>query len=98
PPRCPRFPYTTLFRSLVGVDTEIGHRFDDGADVDAALVGKRFERGDDDRFAIDLEEMPQRFAAVAAAEAVGAERHVTTRHPLPRSEEHTSELQSRENR
>src|SRR5690606_39431414 len=57
---------------------------------------QRHQRGVDNPAAVDLEEVAQLATTVAAAEAVGAQRLEVTRYPL-RSEEHTSELQSREN-
>ena len=54
----------------------------DRAAIDAALVGERFERRDDDRLAVDLEVVTQRVAAVAASEAVRAEHDVAARAPI----------------
>src|SRR5690606_41427041 len=84
PPRSPLFPYTTLFRSDVGVDQALvgaqrgrhGHR----GGIRAAAT----QRGD---VAVRVDALEARDDDHAAGVQVGADR----------SEEHTSELQSREN-
>src|SRR3712207_7551772 len=76
PPRSTLFPYTTLFRSEVGVDLLLGHVpvvRDVRAEQPALLLGVVPREAD--RLALDLRE---RFV-----------EHL-------RSEEHTSELQSRQ--
>src|SRR5690606_39820512 len=83
PPRRPRLPYTTPFRS--------------------ATLGRRRERlvRDAARVATLKEELERgRRAAVLAPQvprAEAADRRVAAAHTALRSEEHTSELQSREN-
>src|SRR3712207_8580928 len=81
PPRSTRFPYTTLFRSLVvvGVDTPTGREWN--VHVHVADVGAAIEAG------IEAGR-PHRISVTPLA-------------PIPpsaplRSEEHTSELQSRQ--
>src|SRR5690606_41313985 len=90
-PRSTLFPYTTLFRSLLVATLDLGHKSfpllhgDDGGpvthDVVAVLVLHRF--------------------ALEAEDAGVAFPHQDSPEVLPgeglRSEEHTSELQSREN-
>src|SRR3712207_7482625 len=82
PPRSTLFPYTTLFRSAAAED-ELGAG--DPVVVDrpgaAAPVGAR-------RRAVGV--LDEHGVAVVEAEVAGGARHA------PRSEEHTSELQSRQ--
>src|SRR3712207_9465936 len=82
PPRSTLFPYTTLFRSVLpdGLGLRRGRQL--------ALRHQRLQRRQRDPAPVHLEEVPQLPAVVGTAEAVGAE------HPVARSEEHTSELQS----
>src|SRR5690606_41877813 len=93
PPRPTLFPYTTLFRS--GVLAHVGRlaaHVRAGDDEHAAIVVEieivRFER-----FFTDL--LDDRVAAAADLDAIGIGQLRTV--PVQRSEEHTSELQSREN-
>src|SRR3712207_9579302 len=92
PPRSTLFPYTTLFRSVVAVagdeDVDVGvigqaHHVDDDAHVPVALVG-------DDALPVGREALvnDERLGAYLVAELV----QVVDK----RSEEHTSELQSRQ--
>src|SRR5437870_8297173 len=82
PPRSTLFPYTTLFRS-VRVNT-LNDRLDpDGRRLVVAKYPERFLRPDD--FA----------AGDAPAEAAGAAQALGFGQIRLRSEEHTSELQSR---
>src|SRR5690606_18588303 len=67
---------------LLGIDAELLDGLPNGLHVEAALLGERVQRGDDDPTPVHLEEIPQCGAAVAAAEAVGAEHGVGARHPL----------------
>src|SRR2546429_7212931 len=76
PPRSTLFPYTTLFRSLMGDCAELGEWLATVARAELGGLGDR-QRG--------------RLHLVNVARGVGAERR-RARH---RSEEHTSELQSR---
>src|SRR5690606_39892536 len=86
---------------LVGVDAEAGDGLGHHLALDLAAVGQGFQGGQHDPVAVHLEEVAQLFTGVAAAEAVSAQHLVLLdRDPLAdlvRSEEHTSELQSREN-
>src|SRR5690606_41498710 len=83
PPSSPLFPYTTLFRSL------------DGGDA-AAL-----ERGDRRGARTDRPPVHQHRTGAAqgdaAAELGAGQAQGVAQRPQQRSEEHTSELQSREN-
>src|SRR5256886_11168713 len=92
PPRSPLFPYTTLFRSGPGAPP--GHLTAHIGRVPGRHGEERRHRGervDDEQYRREDEEQilerPQRLAHIATC---------TTR-PLPRSEEHTSELQSQSN-
>src|SRR3712207_8863528 len=80
PPRSTLFPYTTLFRSTSGSQFFIVTAPDAGLPPDYALLG-RVTKGQ---------------AAVKAIEAVPAEADGKPTQPVVRSEEHTSELQSRQ--
>src|SRR5690606_41679456 len=93
PPCAPLFPYTTLFRAMrVGVDYRSGmQRTDLARDrhlplkpaKEGGVVG---ELGPDD---LDRDQLArERLSEIDVAHAAAAQ---------PRSEEHTSELQSREN-
>src|SRR2546426_7244468 len=78
PPRSTLFPYTTLFRSLLGSATALivtAHTQPDDADGYEII-----------RKPIDLDRLMSQVQRV-----LGASGKVR---PLPRSEEHTSELQS----
>src|SRR5690606_39363872 len=92
-PNCTFFPYTTLFRSAADDLLELGHRVDDPhkhnvlhrGGVDAR--SQQLRRGQDHGSApLKILEM----AEVSLADVPFVRRD-------PRSEEHTSELQSREN-
>src|SRR3712207_8488880 len=82
PPRSPLFPYTTLFRSLPGT----------GVDRDAFWFG----------FSALLRELtPENKRLLRKREDLQAQidrrnEGLRSRAPTPRSEEHTSELQSRQ--
>src|SRR5687768_17748756 len=89
-PRPPLFPYTTLFRSIVGT-------IDDGH-ADRELLSRRDRRlrgrdvdGDAGAFADRLEQL----ALFLFEPRFAHQRPVGIRADLLRSEEHTSELQSR---
>src|SRR3712207_8992521 len=77
PPRSTLFPYTTLFRSVVHLETDALGRVDG-----------RSGRGPDDH-AVPQDLDRELFAELVA----GGDDHVPVRE---RSEEHTSELQSRQ--
>src|SRR3712207_7774962 len=81
PPRSTLFPYTTLFRSE--------HALEGAPEVAVVdqVVGQRLHQ----LVGVEAEEL---LRAVPAR--VADERHVRLLHPHPRSEEHTSELQSRQ--
>src|SRR2546429_3505241 len=83
PPRSTLFPYTTLFRSLTLCSS---HNRDDAA-VDPELGSREPSR------AAGCEERDHLCHVLGVAWP--AHRHVEVVHDLLRSEEHTSELQSR---
>src|SRR5262245_451361 len=66
---------------LVGIDVEVFACLAGEGPVDLALAGEGVERGDDDGGRVDLEEAAKGFAAVAAAETVGAEGQEAARDP-----------------
>src|SRR5690606_40142576 len=87
------FPYTTLFRSLALAAGQLHAAFADHGvialrQVADEFVGGRVAGGGQDRVLAGIR---------AAIGDVGADRVVEQHHLLARSEEHTSELQSREN-
>src|SRR3712207_9019079 len=86
PPRSTLFPYTTLFRSVQGIEHAGADRVPEllaagGAHVPAADGVRRLRRHA--RRDVGRQRVPARLPVA------GLERH-------PRSEEHTSELQSRQ--
>src|SRR5690606_39773073 len=93
PPISPLFPYTTLFRSprseaVYGVRVQRGGELRDGVEADAALQRRGGPPPDAARFG---ERDPLAGGGPPAHQA-GLDHDV-----FRRSEEHTSELQSREN-
>src|SRR2546425_3145664 len=80
PPRSTLFPYTTLFRSIIGTERHEARR------IDRQLRGRSGRQGDPGQsiFFLSLEDDLMRVALAAGAAAQLAVR----------SEEHTSELQS----
>src|SRR2546427_10700688 len=93
PPRSTLFPYTTLFRSRIGIDAQRHRRHQSFQTLDVRVDT---ERSAGRRPATHREVvLPGPFepeVRVAAAEPAGAGGVVA-----PRSEEHTSELQSQSN-
>src|SRR3712207_7871138 len=85
PPRSTLFPYTTLFRSHSRRVFERGRRAAD-AQHDARGGGQRPADPRDDDHPADPVVLPVMDAAVVVGELL----------QVPRSEEHTSELQSRQ--
>src|SRR3712207_8252681 len=87
PPRSPLFPYTTLFRSE---DTLLAHARD-------GLVGGEAERRGVEEHEVRLH-LPEVDGETGVGQALGetARVRVVVREPHDRSEEHTSELQSRQ--
>src|SRR5439155_22668849 len=77
PPRSTLFPYTTLFRSLLG--QEVGHDADQLAHFDEE----------------SLQPADRALDAARVAEMLLARQGIDGRGRAKRSEEHTSELQSR---
>ena len=63
------------------IDLEFGDRLAHRRGRQLALVVQGFESGDHDAVAVDFEETAQLGAAVAAPEAVGAERDESRRVP-----------------
>src|SRR3712207_7171566 len=84
PPRSTLFPYTTLFRSQVGVDVEGAERVQGG---DGQRGGERRDPVPDDRA------LPVGGAVSRTRAGPGAFCELDCRR---RSEEHTSEFQSRQ--
>src|SRR3712207_8014213 len=85
PPRSTLFPYTTLFRSLADVGQRRGDRdvlAEAGGDDPAALVAE------------DLQQLREHAAEVLGLDRPGGVVRAEPR--AGRSEEHTSELQSRQ--
>src|SRR5581483_5126102 len=66
-----------------GINPERTQGLRDCRSVELALIAQRLEHGERDEIAVHLEVLAQRRARVRAAVAVGAERHVAPRHPLP---------------
>src|SRR5690606_40989524 len=97
PPTPPLFPYTTLFRSAKGIEGQIGRAF-------AAFPQmERFHPVQKQRFQIDGDGMGAagdqvfEMKVVSAQRVDRAEEYTGPEIEGRRSEEHTSELQSREN-
>src|SRR3712207_9490659 len=92
PPRSTLFPYTTLFRSLAGQHALLADEVVDGpVQVDRAQVGVRDDRALGDRPVGERrEDRVDRAAPVVVGEELAGQ------HERARSEEHTSELQSRQ--
>jgi hypothetical protein len=67
---------------LVGVDAEVLDRFVEDVALDFAVEVQLVQGRQRDRAGVDLEEIAERLAALAAAETVGAERSEAARHPL----------------
>src|SRR3712207_8920193 len=91
PPRSTLFPYTTLFRSAGEEEVPLGLR--QGGERRPDRVGRAQHVGEDHLppvAGVGLQEAPRR------AEAGVGERHVDLAEGIERSEEHTSELQSRQ--
>src|SRR3712207_8844909 len=84
PPRSTLFPYTTLFRSRGGGALDVRHAL--GEVVDAERDGGREQRPD----------FPQPVEQLTEVEVRNRERDVFRGRTHVRSEEHTSELQSRQ--
>src|SRR5207302_9182492 len=84
PPTSTRFPYTTLFRSRLGLRGQLLPR-----------RGRMVEAGPLQRLGVVHED--DQVGVVRQPVQVAAERHPLAGVRGPRSEEHTSELQSREN-
>src|SRR5207253_9479261 len=89
PPRSSRFPYTTLFRSVIGLDAElvsarrVAPALADGGELDTGLLLR-------EGAAQAVQQV--RSAALPVLTGQGDQPHAVMG---ARSEEHTSELQSR---
>src|SRR5438105_9355385 len=62
-----------------GVESVLLDRLGHDLRLDLAVVGECLQRRDRDVVAIDLEEFPKLDAVIAAAEAIGAKRHIAPR-------------------
>src|SRR2546430_17159075 len=93
PPRSTLFPYTTLFRSVFRNGWfhtgDIGYRDQDGFFFIVDRKSDMIIRGGENIYPREIDEVLYQHPAVAAAATIGV--------PDPRSEEHTSELQSQSN-
>src|SRR5438093_4866261 len=67
--------------ALLGIDAEIADGRFDHRPIDLPVAGQRAKRRDDDIAIIDLKEVAQGRARLAAPEAVGAERRERPREP-----------------
>src|SRR5690606_39919601 len=91
-------PYTTLFRSVDVLVSEVESTLEERIDVEAAAPPAY--RAPSDGSAIDRRPQPAvrlGLNRVRGLPAAAAERIVAARGARSRSEEHTSEVQSREN-
>src|SRR5207249_10207998 len=86
PPSSPLFPYTTLFRSEARLTLLTGHRCTPIAELCPAV---------DETFAVDRVAMRDGSRSAALRDMTRLVREVRRRRFDLRSEEHTSELQSR---
>src|SRR5262249_54469218 len=66
---------------LVGIDPEVQHGLRHDAAIELSVLGQLRQRRQRDEAAVDLEELPEPGAILAAAEAVGAERADAPRQP-----------------
>src|SRR3712207_8619462 len=104
PPRSTLFPYTTLFRSRLvaarACPTHLGGSgCEDGADCVVELADAREacgERNLGDRQRGRLDEKPGCVGSSRPGERDRTRPDLGHQHPVQRSEEHTSELQSRQ--
>src|SRR3712207_8863140 len=87
PPRSTLFPYTTLFRSRLGVDARLRRE----QQVLVALEGVRLLR-----VRVDEDAPVEDGARAAVEDSLVVLVAPAARHEVVRSEEHTSELQSRQ--
>src|SRR5690606_8243911 len=65
------------------VDAQRTHRLGHGRLVDLALIRQRPQRRERNEVTVHFEVAPQRRAAVRSAKAIGAQRDVASRYPLP---------------
>src|SRR5690606_41929237 len=89
PPRTALFPYTTLFRSIIGAVIDVEFPRDAVPKVYDALVISESN--------LTLEVQQQLGDGVVRTIALGSSEGLRRGLTVTRSEEHTSELQSREN-
>src|SRR5258708_1077464 len=67
---------------FLGVNAEILDGLVEDATLNLPIHEKLVHRGQCNEAGVDLEEITQRSAALAAPEAIGAERRQSSRHPL----------------
>src|SRR5206468_13030820 len=89
-PCSPLFPYTTLFRSLVGLPLAMG-----GGEHEMTRRARRFARQLQARFRLPVDLADERRSSASAESALREAGRGARKHKQDRSEEHTSELQSR---
>src|SRR5690606_24274665 len=68
---------------LAGIDAQLADRLVDRGPIDLAVVGQRPQRRERNVVAVHFEELAKLCARIRAPEAVGAERDIAARHPLP---------------
>src|SRR5207302_11136988 len=97
PPRSPLFPYTTLFRSRGDAgDRPVADHVLDRLEREVRVDGRRAE-ADEQRHVVHLTGVAGLDDEADARPGLLADEVVVHRIREKRSEEHTSELQSREN-
>src|SRR5690606_39285426 len=95
PLRRPRFPYTTLFRSGFFLDAGSGTIVIGGHDLGRSREFRNIQQGSTVSLVVD--ELTSTDPWVVRGIEIRGTAEALTDHEPPRSEEHTSELQSREN-
>src|SRR5207302_10176045 len=97
PPAPTPFPYTTLFRSIAPQDQRQRPRLDSVLDARLQLVQRRQDSREIARAGMLVIRLVKLRRAIAQIRDFVAHGLQTLDQPGGRSEEHTSELQSREN-
>src|SRR5690606_42128579 len=97
PARSPLFPYTTLFRSVAAAAALAVPLVMAQSAADKGKAGEAAQNAAVDKAQNEAEQKARRRAAAAAQEKAKGEQSAPREEEEERSEEHTSELQSREN-